>query len=302
MEYTYKGKNYPKEIKLNHPEIIPILGTIQPPQDEFDHMMSLPAQTLRQDLENILLREIGNMWGKNEKEVEEYYMPSKLLFSCILIYLIRVADVNTTLQVVLELLRQPSSTIYTVLGDDFDNIQAVPVLYALTKDHPSLLKSFLLEEGTSHLGKEIVSELLGRIGLFTDDKRVYKEFADTVLEVMDAYLKDYDNEQKICDKDVISYLVDAASDAGLHDMWDTVVSLFNKGMVNENICGDIDTVLLGIDQASIQNEIETDPEKLMYGMPRDWDFFFPSDGSESGASIMLEWAKQTGLGKDKSAK
>ena len=31
MEYTYRGIEYPKEIKLNHPEIIPILGTIQPP-------------------------------------------------------------------------------------------------------------------------------------------------------------------------------------------------------------------------------------------------------------------------------
>lgn len=269
MKYTYKGKDYPKGIKLNHPEIYLILGNIQPTPEEFCYMMSLPAQTLRQDLENLLLQEIGKMWGKSEKEFDELYMLSKTLIGCILIYLIRVANVNSTLQVVLELLRQRYSTIYNMLGDKFDDDKAVPVLYVLTKDHPSLLKSFLLEEGISSFGKKIVCELLGRIGLFSNDKQVENEFSETVHEVMDAYIKDYSNGQKICDKDVISYLVDAASDAGLHNMRDTVVNLFNKGMVNEDVCGDLDTVLLGIDQASSQKVIETDPEKLMYIVPRD---------------------------------
>lgn len=61
-----------------------------------------------------------------------------------------------------------------------------------------------MEEGISHYGKEIVCDVLGKNGLFTEDKNVDKEFAQTVHEVMDAYIKDYDNEQKICDEEVVS--------------------------------------------------------------------------------------------------
>lgn len=299
MEYTYKSKDYPKEITLHYPEIIPILKNIQPTLEEFNHVQSLPTDTLREDLENILLREIGIMRGKDEEEVDKYLGSDSIIVSCLLIYMVRVANVESTLDVVLELLRQPSHTISQVLGDDMDEIKVEPVLYVLTKDHPSLLKSFLLEEGISHYGKEIVCDVLGKIGLFTEYKNVDREFAQTVHEVMDAYIKDYDNGQKVSDEDVISYLVNAASDAGLHDMYDTVIDLFYNDMVNENVCGDLDTVLLGIEQSSIVNEIETNPEKLMYGMPRNWEFFFPSDGGVSDAEKVMAIAEELGLRKDK---
>lgn len=51
MEYTYKGKDYPKDITLHHPEIIPVLKTIQPTLEELNHVQSLPTDTLREDLE-----------------------------------------------------------------------------------------------------------------------------------------------------------------------------------------------------------------------------------------------------------
>lgn len=96
---------------LHHSETVHVLKNIQPTLEEFNHVMSLPADTLREDLENVLLREKDNMLGKDEDETDKYLGLDSIIISCILIYMVKVANIESTLNVIFELLRQPSHTI-----------------------------------------------------------------------------------------------------------------------------------------------------------------------------------------------
>lgn len=233
-----------------HPDILPMIKEAEPTMEEFDYVLSLPTVTLRADLESLLRQAI--------------ILDDTTAVTNILIFMVDVADVSTTLPVVLDLLRQPEAMILHLLGDEPDDNLAIPVLYVLTRNHPSLLKPFLMETGISHYARQIVLILMGKIGHFASDKSVRKEFADTVRSLMIAYIANYKGTQSFADKTSISYLVNTVADAGLYDMRDTVVSLYQSGMVDESICGDLDNALLGIDYSSYMDEIITNPHELMY--------------------------------------
>lgn len=72
MKYLYRGKDYPKEIKLNHPEIEEILSK------DFDLMIRRDYHTIfnlmdegfADDFNNLVLRELGRQWGMTEEELE----------------------------------------------------------------------------------------------------------------------------------------------------------------------------------------------------------------------------------------
>lgn len=77
MEYTYKGKDYPKEITLNYPEL---RTTLSKPKDdiifgEASHLLSLESDNMQEDCLNLIMNEIGNLWGKTLEQLE-YLWPS----------------------------------------------------------------------------------------------------------------------------------------------------------------------------------------------------------------------------------
>lgn len=66
MDYTFKGKDYPKNIKLHHPEIETILS--KDPLDitlrEMNYLYVLPLESFTEDENNLILRELGRQQGK----------------------------------------------------------------------------------------------------------------------------------------------------------------------------------------------------------------------------------------------
>ena len=66
MNYTYKGKDYPKNIKLHHPEVETILS--KDPLDitlrEMNYLYDLPLESFTEDENNLILRELGRQQGK----------------------------------------------------------------------------------------------------------------------------------------------------------------------------------------------------------------------------------------------
>lgn len=61
MNYTFKGEDYPKNIKLHHPEVETIL--LKDPLDitlrEMIHLYDLPLESFTEDENNLILRELG---------------------------------------------------------------------------------------------------------------------------------------------------------------------------------------------------------------------------------------------------
>lgn len=115
MKHTYTGKDYPKDIILHHPEIEPIVSkdmeTIT--DEEIHSVLNLPADTLREDLHNLVLRELyrQTIKGKDNRRKNWQIIGNAFMF------LVKVGNVESTLPIVLEVLRQDEDVITYNFGD-----------------------------------------------------------------------------------------------------------------------------------------------------------------------------------------
>lgn len=275
MQYTYKGQDYPKEIKLNHQEIEEILSK------DFDLMtrrdyhtiFNLMDEGFSDDFNNLVLRELGRQWGKTEEQLENDTAINVNIVSNALMYSVDPGVEGVSYDTLLEVLRQ---------NDDFINKNlpyveesyypyAIPLLWVYGRYNPEPLKGFLLEPGISHRGKEIVANMVGRLANLLHNETNIETYRQVIRDVVDAYIKDYPTG-KICDKHVMSYIVNAAADAGLKDMEDKIRYIYDNGMVDEDYCGDLDNTLFGLDEGAYMDEPVTDSFNLFFAKPSSYSF------------------------------
>lgn len=244
MEYTYKGKDYPQDAALNYPELRTILAK---PKDDFtlgetSELLHLPEGELRQDLENLIMAEIGKQWGKSIDELRDDPTANPFLVNNCLILLTDVGMEKTTLPVVLEILRQSEDFLKCNSIIDFFDYKTLPIvtaLYSLLFVNTWKLQPFLLEEGITPLGKEaalLVLSVSGSVirqeGVLTE---VLPQIYQTAKDVLEAYIADADNA-RISDKQVLSYAVNAVSDLGMSELAGAIDNLYSKGLLDEQIC------------------------------------------------------------------
>lgn len=267
MEYTYKGKAYPKEIKLHHPEIEAILSKdfdLMTRRD-FNTIMALPDDGTSEDFNNLVLREIGRQRGKTREELENDPSISTNIIANAMMYSAEPSFDGISYDTLLEVLRQ---------SDDFVNVNlpyleesyypyAIPVLWLYGRSNPQPMKDFLLEPGISHRGKEIVANMVGRLANLLKDEPEVEEYRQVIRDVTDAYIND-SPEGIICDKQVMAYIVNAAADAGLKDIEDKIRYIYSHGMVDEDYCGDLDNTLFGLEEGAFMQEPVTDAFKLFF--------------------------------------
>lgn len=240
MEYTYQGGDYPKEVELNFPELEERMRTdIYDFSDEdIDWVKSLPEDKLRADLQNLVLCELGRQWGKSAKELDEEAPGNWCILSNSLVFLANVANVNETLPIVLEVMRQSSEFREYNFGDASD-LLLDPVLCVLVKDNPCLLKPFLLEKGPSPEFKASALELLEHIARNCPEVR--QEIIDMTVELMNEYKADLP-ERTICDGTVTAFAIGILISVGAVEHLPLIEEIYATGLVDEACEGRIDEV------------------------------------------------------------
>lgn len=267
MKYLYRGKDYPKEIKLNHPEIEEILSK------DFDLMTRRDYQTIfnlmdegfADDFNNLVLRELGRQWGKTEEELENDTVINVNIVSNALMYSVDPGVEGVSYDTLLEVLRQNDDFINTNLPyvEESYYPYAISLLWVYGRYNPEPLKDFLLEPGISHRGKEIVANMTGRLANLLHNETNIETYRQVIRDVIDAYIKDYP-VGNISDKQVMSYIVNAVADAGLKDMEDKIRYIYDNGMVDEDYCGDLDNTLFGLDEGAYMDEPVTDSFQIFF--------------------------------------
>lgn len=259
MDYTYKGRDYPKVITLNFPKIE---GILSKPKDDFtlgetSELLHLPEDGLRQDLENLIMAEIGKQWGKSIDELRDDPTTNPYLVNNCLILLTDVGVEETSLPVVLEILRQSEDFLkYNNIIDFFDykTLPIVTTLYSLLFVNTWKLQPFLLEEGITTSGKQVALLVLSVSGSVIKQEGVLIEalpqIYQTAKEVLEAYIADAD-DARICDKQLLSYAVNAVSDLGMCELAETIGNLYSKGLLDEQIC-DKEAVEFGLHEGGTQ--------------------------------------------------
>ena len=233
MRYTYKGKDYPKDLNIKHQEVFTTLS--KDPLDitrrEFDHLFDIPTEEFCADEEQLILWELGKQWGKSAEQLESDTTVNHFIIRNTLITLLTSYSFSS-FDVVLEVLRQSEDIIRFNLPDYNGFKYILPILSIVFEYEPKHLEQFLLEKGLTDYSKRIVAELLARMGCETET----------------------DNE---------------AYNKKLHDELSGIFQLktvYSKDMVDKKICGELDTnlsVMKDLGCADL-NYIETDIYQLMF--------------------------------------
>lgn len=286
MNYTFKGKDYPKNIKLHHPEVETILS--KDPLDitlrEMNHLYDLPLESFTEDENNLILRELGRQQGKTLDELAVDKIVNPFIIRNTLVCLTTSYDFNS-FDVVLEILRQTEDIINFNLPDYDGFTYILPMLSLMFEYKPQYLEKFMLEGGITVRGKRIVAEQLSRmasdfnVGNEGHKKKIREQLVSIFGNVMKAYISDY-SERRLCDKQLVSYVVKAIVNAGLGELSEQVKTVYEKDMIDKNICGDLD-VNISIMQDNTpadMNYVETQPYPLMF-LPL--HYLWPNDDTEN---------------------
>ena len=272
MNYTFKGKDYPKQIKLHHPEVEKILS--KDPLDitlrEMNYLYDLPLESFTEDENNLILRELGRQQGKTLDELAVDKIVNPFIIRNTLVCLTTSYDFNS-FDVVLEILRQTEDIINFNLPDYDGFTYILPMLSLMFEYKPQYLEKFMLEGGITVRGKRIVVEQLSRmasdlnVGNEDHKKKIHEQLVSIFGNVMKAYISDYP-ASRLCDRQLVSYVVKAIVNAGIGELSEQVKTVYEKDMIDKNICGDLD-VNLSIMQDNTpadMNYVETQPYPLMF--------------------------------------
>ena len=272
MNYTFTGKDYLKNIKLHHPEVETILS--KDPLDitlrEMNYLYDLPLESFTEDENNLILRELGRQQGKTLDELAVDKIVNPFIIRNTLVCLTTSYDFDS-FDVVLEILRQTEDIINFNLPDYDGFTYILPMLSLMFEYKPQYLEKFMLEGGITVRGKRIVAEQLSRmasdlnVGNEDHKKKIREQLVSIFGNVMKAYISDYP-ASRLCDRQLVSYVVKAIVNAGLGELSEQVKTVYEKDMIDKNICGDLDVnlSLMKDNTPTDMNYVETQPYPLMF--------------------------------------
>ena len=237
---------------------------------EFDHLFDIPLEEFTPDEENLILWELGHQQGKNLDELKHNDHVNPYIISNTLITLLNTYNLSS-FNVVLEILRQTEDIINFDLPDYKGFTYILPMLTKVFEYKPESLKNFMLEEGIIVRGKQIVAELLSRVGrdYINEESKISKKVHDQIVDIfsaiLDTNISNYP-QGNICDKQVVSHVVKAIVNAGLVELSDKFKIVYDNDMVDKQICGELHTnlfILKDLGSADM-NYIETNLYALMF--------------------------------------
>ena len=238
MEYTYKGGNYPQTLALNHPQVMDFAkkDADDISEDEMRQVLSLPHDTLREDIHQLILWEIGQQWGKDMEDFEKDGDTSDWhIIGNALMLLIEAGNASQTLPVLLEVMRQNDDFIEYNFADIMDEI-TWPLLYKFCKDNPETLKPFLLEPGLTQHAKNIAIECLTNIA--GNYPKAKERIINMTAEILKAYKEDLPSHT-ICDGGCTAFAIGVLVELGAKEHLPLIEELYATQLVDETIMGPI---------------------------------------------------------------
>ncbi len=238
--YTYSGGDYPQTIQLHYPELEPLLykNTLHYTRKDIDKVLSFPADALREDLHQLILRELGRQFGKTAEQLHKGKKTDYNIIGNCLLFLGEVGTFQDTLPVLLEVLRQND----VILNYNFGDVEVYfvkPLVYKFLHEDPTCFKPFLLEEGLCDFAKYTVLNYIGEIVCATPALR--EPVLGMMHEVLEAYLQDLP-KCTICDGGVVAFAVYIPAALGATEFLPIVEEIYATGLVDKQAIGNIYTV------------------------------------------------------------
>ena len=239
QSYSYRHPQYPVALEVENTSV---LQTISDPENvclsdaQVDEILSLPHDSLRRDLENILLFNIGLSCDGIPKEMSDAPF-SGVIAHCVML-LGEVGNDSSSLNAVLEVLRQTDNFLDYHIADSSMEI-IVPTIYKLAKNKLDVLMEFMMENGLENFWKFSVANAVAQIAFLEPDKRpeIIVWFKD-LLTVINRDFPSATYTDAMLNGSIVSNLININASELLPE----IKTMYDNGFVDLMVCGDYSKV------------------------------------------------------------
>ncbi|MBO7102159.1 MAG: DUF1186 domain-containing protein, partial [Bacteroidaceae bacterium] len=227
-QYTYQHPHYPQVLNVENQWIVPELcdpkNAIAPDDNLIDRILALPHDSLRRDLENLILYYIGLTCDHVPDEDSEDF--NGVIGTSVML-LAEVGNEDSSLDVVLEVLRQ-SPEFYDYHICDSGDDTCVATIYKLGQHKLDKLMAFAKEEGLYSLSKSCVLSAVSQIAYYQPKRR--DEVIEWFREIIQFALEKLPNPQ-FFDSDLLGDIINELTEIRAKELLKEIRALFDTGYV-----------------------------------------------------------------------
>ncbi len=254
--YNYDYPEYPQELKIKYPGLVDIFYDTNNqnslPKKTIQDILALPHDDLREDLEHILLYEIGQTCGDIPKE--KFDEPYRIPITHCLFFLGELKD-NRSLPAVLEVLKQ-KSCFYDFHFGDFMHEIITPTVYLLGKDRLDDLAAYMNTPGFDTFARSIVSHAVSYVAKVQPERR--EEVIDWFRQLLVFYEKNLPTCH-CCDGCLIGMMTSDLVNISAKELLPQIKILYDTHLVDKMACGDYNQVQKEMSNPSLTiNDLHTD--------------------------------------------
>ena len=237
-EYTYEPpKEYIAKPTLHNPWLVEELSkpenAIYLPDSLTDRILALPSEDLREDLEQIILYYMGYTQDGNIPDDYETDENFNGMLATAVTLLGEVGNESSSLDVVLEVLRQSDYFFHYHFGDAARDI-LVPTLYKLGHNQLDKFFDFMKEAGLTVSAKYWISETISQIIWLAPERRdEVKDWFTKVIQFMTEKLP----EVRYFDSDAAGLITCGAINTKITELLPYIKKMYETGCVNPSIAG-----------------------------------------------------------------
>lgn len=264
--YSYRHPQYPAALEVENPSL---LQTISAPGNEclsdaqVDEILALPHESLRRDLENVLLYNIGLSCDGIPKGMSSEPFVG-VVGDCIML-LGEVGNDSSSLNTVLEVLRQNDEFMDYHFADSAMEI-IVPTIYKLAKNKLDVLMDFTKETGLENFWKFTVINAVVQISFFESERR--PEVIAWFKELLVAINRDFPSAN-YTDAVLNGFIVSDLIDIDAAELLPEIKTMYDNGFVDLMACGDFAEVEKAMIEKALLPSPKIKPDiKERYGLLR----------------------------------
>lgn len=238
-EYTYQHPEYPMVLNVENEGLV---DTLFDPTNfsglsdaDIDRILAMPHDTLRHDLEQIILFHTGETCDDIPDDLWEADNGSPIVHALFLLGEIGDED---SLDVVLETLRQSSEYSDFHFGDSMNDI-FLPTLYKLGKDRLDKLMDFAKEEGLDTFNHYKIFPPVAHIAYLHPERR--DEIIEWFREIL-RFATEKLPETQYFDSELAGMLLNEFIDLRANELLPEIKAIFDTGLVSLACCGDYEKV------------------------------------------------------------
>lgn len=234
--YSYKHPQYPETLEVENPSVLRIISDPDNANylsdSQIDEILAIPADSLRRDLENILLYNIGLSCDGIPEEMREKPF-SGVVGHCVML-LGEAGNDKSSLNAVLETLRQNEKFLDYHICDSSQDI-FVPTLCRLAENKLDVLMDFMKERGLEAHWKCSVTGSLVQMALIDPGRK--PEVVAWFGELVRAINKDFPSAD-YTDAFLNGLIVSDLLNLEAKSLMPEIKTMYDNGFVDLMACGD----------------------------------------------------------------